>query len=252
MLLYASIIFLVALAGGCLPLLMRWTDRLLHSMLALSTGIFLGAVFLHLLPSLSHLENQANGAGASGHLHGENLSLWFFVLLGVLGVYLTEALVLRTHDHDDVHRHRAVGYAALVGLAVHSLTNGIGLATAIGKEDLALAIFVSIIAHKGFEAFSLTSVFQLAEFPRRRIVLLMVLFSLVTPLGVLLGGALEHHLGDYGKAVLTALAAGTFLFVCLCELLPEVFHHRVDSVAKIALLAVGIATMVLLHWIGHV
>jgi zinc transporter ZupT len=40
-----------------------------------------------------------------------------------------------------------------------------------------------------------------------------------------------------------ALAAGTFLYVCLCELLPEVFHHREDGVLKIAFLSAGVALM---------
>ena len=48
-------VFVTALAGGFLPLLVRWDGRRLHLALALSTGIFLGAVFLHLLPSLPSL-----------------------------------------------------------------------------------------------------------------------------------------------------------------------------------------------------
>lgn len=271
------IILLVALAGGCLPLLVRWTDRLLHSALALSTGIFLGAVFLHLLPSLSDLDLHPHsepgsqrsgevevapigvgGAGgaattsgdqAVGHEHGD-MTIWFFVLIGVLAVYLIEALVFRTHDHDDLHRHRAVGYAALVGLSIHALTTGIGFAAASNTEGLAMPVFVSIIAHKGIEGFSLASVFLLAEFRRRRIVILMALFSLVTPLGILLGHVLTDNLGAFGIAVATALAAGTFLYVCLCELLPEVFHHREDGLVKIGLLAVGIAVMVLFSGAG--
>ncbi len=273
-------IFVVALAGGLLPLLVRWTDRLLHSALALSTGIFLGAVFLHLLPSLAGLTAlhdaeaevaapSSTGAGGPGienanagvrladdpeherstaghaHPHGDP-TLWFFVLLGVLAVYFIEALVFRTHDHDDLHRHRAVGYAALVGLSVHSLTTGIGFAAATTvHESLELPVFISIVSHKGFEAFSLTSVFLLASFSRKRVVGLTVLFSLVTPLGVVLGTVFTSRFGAHGSAIATALAAGTFLFVCLCELLPEVFHHREDGAVKIGLLAGGITLMAL-------
>lgn len=249
-------ILLVALAGGLLPLLVKWNDRLLHAALALSTGIFLGAVFLHLLPSLSAFDVHAPPPGtlettaAADHAHGHSL-VWMCVLIGVLAVYFIEALVFRANAHDDLHRHRAVGYAALSGLSIHSLTTGMSFSLATGAvESLAVPFLVALLAHKGFEAFSLSTVFLLAEFSRGKILAMMVLFSLVTPAGVLLGSAFESYLGERGVAIVTALAAGTFLYVCLCELLPEVFHHTEDGLAKIGLLAGGIGLMALFHGAG--
>jgi zinc transporter ZupT len=256
----ALIILLIALAGGMLPLFLRWTDRHLHTALALSTGIFLGAVFLHLLPSIALLSSHAATEEIShpGHAHGE-LSLWIFVLIGVLAIYLIESFLLPAHEHGhrhgdqhdhnhchdqaDLSRHRAVGYAALVGLAIHALTAGVSLAAAQDHEGIKSALFFAVCAHKGFEAFSLTTVFQLAELSRKRVVALVGLFALVTPLGMMLGSRLMDIIGEYGVGVAAALAAGTFLYVCLCELLPEVFHRREDALAKTSLLAVGILLM---------
>lgn len=282
----------VALVGGGLPLVVRWSHRQLHAVLALSTGIFLGAVFLHLLPSISQLgavfpeqsshaahgehgehvhagetdgdhsgaedghdhdhdhDHAEDGSGAVGpspaaliaHQHAPN-TIWFFVLLGVVAVYLIEALFLRTHDHGDLHRHRGVGYATLLGVTVHALTAGFGLGAVVHDVERYDVFLVAILGHKGFEAFSLTTVFQLAEFPRRRIVLLMVAFALVTPVGMVLGAEITSGLGSAGLAIATALAAGTFLYVCLSELLPEVFHHREDVLTKIGLLALGVLLM---------
>jgi zinc transporter ZupT len=256
------VILLVGLAGGLLPLLTKWNDRKLHNALALSTGIFLGAVFLHMLPALSAAAPEFSGgtaseASAGVHAHGDHgmLFMWSFVLLGVLAVYLLESLVFRTHDHDDLHRHRAVGYASLVGLSVHALTTGVGLAAANAggdadhAADLAGPVFLAIIAHKAFESFSLMSVFQLAKFPLRRILQLLIAFSLFTPLGVWAGTAMFSTIGPTGLAVALALAAGTFLFVCLTELLPEVFHHKEDIAVKILFLITGIALMAGVHFL---
>jgi zinc transporter 1/2/3 len=252
---------LVALAGGALPLLIRWTDRHLHTALALSTGIFLGAVFLHVLPALSEMQLAADtapvhaeGAPAGVDLsqqHGGDPWLWLCVLAGVLAVYLIESLVLRTHDHDDLHRHRAVSLASLVGLGVHALTAGIGYAAAQSYTQVGGALLVAILAHKGFEAFSLTTVFQLAGTGRKSILLMVAGFAALTPLGMLLGASISAQMGQLGLGILTALAAGTFLFVCLCELLPEVFHHNEDSWLRVSLLVLGIALTMVFEELGH-
>ncbi|MCB9898198.1 MAG: ZIP family metal transporter [Planctomycetes bacterium] len=235
-------IFAVSLLGGYLPLLVHWTDRLRHAALALSTGIFLAAVFLHLLPSLGGLVDGHTGPGG---LDGR--TVWLCVLLGLLGVYLVEALVLRTHDKDENHRHRAVGWAALVGLTVHALTTGVGYAAASARPDVSDAMLMAILTHKGFESFSLLTVFQLGHFPRRQTLLMVLLFSAVTPAGALAGKLFADGLADSGVLIATALAAGTFLFVCVGELLPEVFHHREDILVKIGLLAAGVGLTMIVH-----
>jgi zinc transporter ZupT len=254
-------ILLIALAGGLLPLFVKWSDRNLHTALALSTGIFLGAVFLHLLPSIALLSAEVEVHGDHTHAHGD-ITLWIFVLVGVLAVYLIESYLVPNHSHghgdhdadadghcdhnhgtEDLHRHRAVGFAALAGLCIHALTAGISLAAAENSESISSALFLAVCAHKGFEAFSLATVFLLAELPRKTIVVLMVLFSFVTPLGMLVGHYALQTIGEHGIGIAAALAAGTFLYVCLCELLPEVFHRREDRTMKTILILAGITMM---------
>ena len=121
-----------------------------------------------------------------------------------------------------------------------------------GEERLAGVMLVAILAHKGFESFSLASVFGLAGMARTKIVALIVAFSLVTPLGLLLGGSLVAGVRESGVGVATALATGTFLYVSLCELLPEVFHRRQDGPLKIVLLGLGVAEMWWAHEAGGV
>ena len=244
MLQYSIIIIAVGLLGGMLPLLVRRSDRLLHLFIAFATGLFLSAVFLHLLPEVARMAASVpseHGEGEADH------TLWLFVLLGVVGLFLLENLVLAKGGPGS--RHLTVGWASLFGLCVHAFTAGLGLAAAHVKPELAEPVFLSIVSHKMAETFSLAAVFMLAGARGSKILVLVLLFSLVTPAGAIVGGELVHVLSSRGLHILTALAAGTFLFVALCDLLPEVFHHREDLWSRIGFLAAGIALSVVLH--GH-
>lgn len=292
---FASIL-LVGVLGGLVPLVKRWTERGHHAALAFSTGIFLGAVFLHLLPAVQGADGHAAHAAAvrseasadhdhsghdhaheeheghdheaddhSGHDHGLHdasvhaghshgpIGPWLWVLVGLLGVFFIEALLIpgSGHGHGG-ERHSAVGWAALAGLSVHALTAGVALAAVQEHEDLAGVMLLAILAHKGFESFSLASVFGMTDASHRKIVAMVVGFSLITPAGLLLGSRATALLGPGGTAILTSLSAGTFLYVSLCELLPEVFHRRQDGPLKILLLLVGVVAMWSVHAIGGI
>ncbi len=233
-------IFAVSLAGGCVPLVFGVRDHLRRMLLAAATGVLLGALFLHLLPELAHQQITSNASP----------SLWMCVIAVVVGLGLADAILCRREGdpHGDeaehAHHHVTASVAALVGLSIHSLSEGIGLAASAHNPSLAGSVYSSIVAHKAAESFSLSTIFALAHFPRRRIFALQVLFALVTPLGMLLGGALSDSLGDSGKGVLAAVTCGTFLFIGLCELLPDTFHRRERAFLHLVLVAAGVGFVV--------
>jgi zinc transporter ZupT len=53
------------------------------------------------------------------------------------------------------------------------------------EPDLGMVIFIAIIAHKATASFSLSTIFQLADFPVKKTLSLILLFSVMTPLGAL-------------------------------------------------------------------
>lgn len=291
-------VFALTLLGGLLPLRFRSSHRVLHLFIAFSTGVFLGVVFLHMLPEISKqplasaqllpagevefeatqpsatqanwtqtervphsteesieaaAAHQGQGwtAGAEVEPHDHIFSMWFFVMLGVVGLYIIERLFFWAEEGSDQRRHLTLGWASLVGLAIHAFAAGMGLSAAGTVQGLAGPVFISIIGHKLAESFSLTTIFLLAEFRTLSILLLLLLFSLITPAGIFIGDWVVELLPAAGVPILTALAAGTFLYVALCDLLPEVFHHREDAPAKIALLAGGIFVSLFLSSGGH-
>lgn len=248
MVLDGLIFFGVGLAGGLGSMFLGRSERLLHCLIALATGIFLGTVFLHLLPEVAALSAAEH---ATDHSHSSlEISVhnpWLFVLLAILILFLSENLIFKQTGKASGNQHLALGYASFFGLSAHALSAGFGMAVASTLPSLEEPIFLSIASHKFAESFSLGTIFLLAGFGRKSILGLIVVFSAITPLGVFLGTVLMKNLDPAVSIALTAFAAGSFIFVALCDLLPEVFHHRHDAVTKVLLLLTGILIPSALH-----
>ena len=233
------------LLGAVPPIARRWGDRGLHLLIAVSAGIFLGTVFLHLLPEL------AAAAGHDEHGHSDPLP-WLAALGGFLGLFLLEKVWLRGNEgRERVDPHAVVWVSTYIGLSVHAFTAGLGLSAL----DLKALVLVPILWHKLTEAFSLTSVLRLAGASTTKCLALLGTFSLASPLGFLFGERILA--GGHGASeLLMGLACGTFLYVAACDLLPEVFHHLERRRPRIIALLVGIASTALVpheadHGAGH-
>jgi len=240
LLLYCLIIFLAAFTGGLLTLIKKWSDELLHLFLSFGAGIFLGAVFLHLLPE------------ALSHDHGDEAAL--ATLAGFMLIFFFERFLFASGVGENANHagHKVISISAMVGLSVHSLVAGFGLAVGdASSASIGSLIFFSILAHKTTAAFSLTSLFLLAKLSRRQIVGLLLLFSLMTPAGALIFAPMFQMLQETTMATLLGVTSGTFLYVATGEMLPEVFHTRENRWLKLSLMVVGIIIMSLLGESAH-
>jgi zinc transporter ZupT len=176
------------------------------------------------------------------------------ILMGFLLILMIERIILGRHNlncgENCEHKHEVVGIIALIGLSVHSLTAGFGLGVGMIYPELGLIIFIAIIAHKATASFSLATIFKLAGFDRKKNLILIFLFSLMTPAGALISLPFLEQLKDVSLAIPTGLTAGTFLYVATIDLLPEAFHEEKGRVGRFAILIVGVAVMYLIKLLG--
>ncbi len=237
--LLALALFAATLLGALPPVLRRWGSKSLHLFIALSAGVFLGSVFLHILPELAGF---GGGAAHAGHDHGHaagggmGLGPWVAALAGFLGLFLLEKVWLRGYENpDSSDPHRLVWVSTYIALSLHAVAGGLGLA-AIGMN---LAVILPILWHKLTEAFSLTTVLRLAGLGAGRTWFLILLFALATPAGFLAGDQILH-IGPTAEALLIGLAGGTFIYVAACDLLPEVFHDVEKPGPRVVALLLGV------------
>ncbi|UCC45159.1 MAG: ZIP family metal transporter [Candidatus Zixiibacteriota bacterium] len=229
LLIYSAILFLAAVSGGLLVLVRRWSDEHLHFFLSLGAGIFLGAVFIHLLPESMEAENPK--------------LIGFLVLAGFLLLFFVERFLLSRGDGGYDFGHQVIGLTALIGLSIHAIIDGLGLALASEDPTHGSVLVISILAHKVPAAFALVSLLRLAKLPLSRLYACLGLFSIMTPLGALLLAPLIPNGEREIMVQITGIVTGSFLYIATCELLPEVFHGRHRQWIKLGLLLAGIAVI---------
>lgn len=137
-----------------------------------------------------------------------------------------------------------VGPLLMLALSFHSLLEGLSLGAA-ASPTAAAHLFVAILVHKGIAAFSLGVAWLAGDQAlSKRYVGAMAWFAFITPAGILVGSSLE---GSALGTRVTALSAGTFIYVGLVESCPGVrvawLPGRLGPALQLGLYAVGFGVM---------
>jgi zinc and cadmium transporter len=258
---YSGLILVASLFGGSVPLLGRVTHSRLQLYLSLSAGVMLGACFFHVMPDAMEL------AGAS---------FGWWMALGAVGLFCIERFIAphshevssklqEEHDHtpgcEHDHEHRAApavaGWMAVLGLTIHTFMNGAGLAGAVQLDTAkasplpwtlpGLALFLAVALHKPADALAISTVLSRKGVTRGTITLVQLGFALMVPVGaaafLLTSGSIAKDLQNELTGAALAFSSGTFLFIALSDLLPEVQFHRHDRVALSLALILGVVLM---------
>ena len=150
------------------------------------------------------------------------------------------------HGHDHVH-HGGSGLTLLLGLSLHAAADGlaVGAAAATGELDVGLLVLLAVLIHKVPAAFSL-GVFSLHERKQRsEVVRDVVLFSLATPVAILVAFLALSDLEASTIGLAMLFSAGTFLYVATVDTLPDIHNAETGRRAMVLTFA-GAGLMVLL------
>jgi zinc and cadmium transporter len=226
-------------------------NHLLPHLVSFATGALLGAAFLGLLP---HALASVNSTDT--HV------IPMAVLLGLLGFFLLEKLVLWRHchaDHCEVHapddhsRDHSTGAMILLGDGLHNFLDGILIAAAF-LTDIHLGVVTSlaVAAHEIPQEVGDFAVLLHSGFTRNRAFLYNVLTSLTTVIGGVLSYYALQEMQDILPYVL-AIAASSFIYIAVADLIPTL-HRRVEGSAtmqQVLLIAAGILLIYSTHSTLH-
>ncbi len=241
----------VLAAGLFLVLREELRDRLLPHLVSFATGALLGAALLGLLP-------DALAAAGPGDMHVIPMT----VLLGLLGFFVLEKMVLWRHCHADhcevhapgqSHRQQSAGTLILIGDGLHNFLDGILIAGAFLTDvHLGVVTSIAVAAHEIPQEVGNFAVLLHSGFSRGRAFLYNVLSSATTVIGGVLAYYALQDLQPLLPYVL-AVAASSFIYIAVADLIPTL-HERVEGSAtlqQIILIVAGVLVIYLTQLTLH-
>lgn len=246
----------VVAAAGYLLLPERIRTAMLPHFVSFAIGALLGAAFLALLP---------HALAAPGIKDYHIISAT--VLLGVLGFFVLEKLVLWRHCHEehcevhavdhahrDHHNHNpAAGTLILIGDGVHNLVDGVLIGAAF-LTDIHLGVVTSlaVAAHEIPQEVGDFAILLHSGYSRAR----AFFFNVISSLTTIVGGLAAYYSFRQAQAALPyvlAIAASSFIYIAVADLIPGL-HRKVnaaDTIQQVVLILAGILVIYGAHTTLH-
>ena len=225
--------------GGALvaSALLFFNDRLRVSLVpwlvSYAVGTLLGVALLVLLPeALANLPPRA----VLGSL-----------LAGIMLFFLLEKLVLWRHCHThDCEAHGMAAPMVILGDAFHNFLDGVVIGTAVRTSiPLGVSTALAVATHEIPQELGDMAILLHAGYSRKRALVLNLLSGASSVLGAIVAVLALDWVPQVNAYVLS-LAAASFLYVAMADLIPDLHRGRIDATTlrQLALALAGIGTVV--------
>ena len=211
--------------------------KLVPSAISYAVGTLLGVALLALLPQAL---DQLPPPVALGTLLG-----------GVMTFFMLEKAVLWRHCHDEheceVHTSSAASLV-IIGDAFHTFVDGAVIAAAVlTSVPLGITTALAVAAHEIPQEVGDVAILLRAGYSRSRALTLNLMSGIGGVLGATAMLLASKSLPNVLPYVL-AFAAGSFLYVAMADLIPDLHRGKIGggTLRQLLLIAAGIATIVLL------
>jgi zinc and cadmium transporter len=236
-----GLVSLVSLVGiTTLSLNIAFLKRAVFLLIALAAGALLGDAFIHIIP-------EALG-------ETDPLMVSLAILAGILSFFILEKFLHWHHSHGEEEyspehgRIHPVGQLVLVSDGIHNLIDGLAIgASFMVSPAVGVATTLAIVLHEIPQEIGDFGLLLHAGFSRARALLLNFISALAAFAGLFLAFFIAESDGNL-IPLITAFAAGNFVYIALADIVPELQKTRgaARTVLQFAFLAAGIGLMLLL------
>jgi len=196
-------------------------------LLAFSGAFLLSITVMHLLP-----EVYENALHENLHDHSSGYRIGFFIMVGILFQIILE-FFSKGAEHGHVHKNDkfdAMPWSLFISLCIHAFLEGMPVGE---HNDLALGIAI----HHFPIAMILTSFFLNSRMNSKIILLFMLFFSLMTPLGTIASEKLYFIKTYYTE--ISAIVIGILFHISSTIIFESSENHKFNT-AKISVIVFGI------------
>ena len=241
-----GLLILFTMVAGLAPLLVdKSNSKYFHLALVFSGAYLLGITLSHLMPELF-----------SSEMNPQMVAVW--IILGyfmqlLLDFFTTGVEHGHLHKADDDHSHGTLTMITLLSaMGLHALLEGILLShSGSFSHQHNGGLLTGIILHKMPAAFALMSLVRCNYKNNNWPIALMMVFALMTPIGMILGGYLNtvSWVTTSGLTVLFALVTGNFLHISTTIFLESSPAHKLNA-SKLLVILAGTALALATEFFG--
>ena len=210
-------------------------NRSIFVLVGLAVGALLGDVFIHVIPEM--YENA-----------GDPTLISLIFIAGILIFFILEKILHWHHHHSSDHSGEnllPVGRMVLVSDGVHNFIDGLIVAAAyLVSMEVGVATTIAVILHEIPQEMGNFGVLIHAGYTKAK----ALWFNFLSALTAVAGAVIALVLGSITEQFafwLLPLTAGSFMYIALSDLIPELQKNRDVSQGAIQVIAIiaGVLSM---------
>ena len=212
--------------------------KILILLVALAAGSLIGGAFLHLLPEA--MEKSSN-----------TMLPFIYVILGFTAFFILEKYLFWRHCHKqvcDIHRFT---YLNLIGDGLHNFIDGMIIAVSFATDiHLGIATTLAIILHEIPQELGDFGVLIYGGMKPTKALFFNFLSAITAVVGTVIGYYFVGMLSGF-TFLLMSFAAGGFIYIGACDLIPELHRQpdRKSAVMTMLIFLLGLGLMFVLKLI---
>jgi zinc and cadmium transporter len=174
--------------------------------------------------------------------------LFLYVILGFMLFFILEKYLYWHHCHDPKCETHMFNYLNIMGDVLHNFSDGLIMgAVFVVDIKLGIATTIAIIVHEIPHELGNFMVLIYGGFSKFKALFFNFISALFAIVGTLFGYYFAHKVSGF-SSVLLPFAAGGFIYIASCDLIPEL--HKETGLKKSAIImstfTLGIALMYIL------
>jgi zinc and cadmium transporter len=210
----ASILVSAISLVGVLGLLLhaQLLEKYLLSLVSLAAGGLIGGAFLHLMPEAIR--------------KGDPLRCFSILIAGFVLFFVIEKFLFWRHCHKQHCEVHPFTYLNLIGDGIHNFIDGLIIGVSFSVDIRFGAVTtLAIVLHEIPQEIGDFGILVYGGFSKGKALFYNFLSSLTAIAGTLMGYAISSDSGFF-TALLLPFAAGGFVYIAACDLIPELQGQR--------------------------